>query len=80
MSYVTVFALHDKDSVHKCTAAVHNAVTDGPLPQRDLAALATTAAVAALAVWHGHQLIPMTFSADPDCSDLLAPIRQPRAP
>ena len=34
---------------------------------------ATDAAVAAAAaVWHGHQLTPMTFSAELNCSDLLA--------
>ena len=44
--------------------------------QRDLAALATAAA-AALAC---HQLIPMTFSAELDCCDLLALIRQPVDP
>ena len=46
-------------------------------PQRDLAALGTAVAAA---VWHGHQLTPMTFSAVLSCSDLLALIRQPRAP
>ena len=36
-------------------------------PRRALTALAGAAAV-----WHGHQLIPMMFSADLDFSDLLA--------
>ena len=42
--------------------------------------LATLAAAAAAVVWHSHLLIPMTFSAELDCSDLLALICQPRAP
>ena len=37
---------------------------------RGVAALATATAAAA-AFWHSHQLNPMTFSADLDCSDLL---------
>ena len=65
----------DKDSVNNCTAAVRSAVTVGSLPQRDVAALATAAVAAS--VWHGHQLIPMTFSAEMDCSDPLSLIHQP---
>ena len=50
-------------------------------PWRGLAALATaaTAAAAAAVVWHGHQLIPITFSAELDCTDLLVLICRPRA-
>ena len=68
----------DKDCVNNCTAAVRSAVTNGSVPQHDLAAVAT-AAVAAF-VWHGHQLTPMTFSSELDCSGLLALIHQPKAP
>ena len=56
----------------------HDSVTTVPLARRDLAALATAAVAAAL--WHGHLLIPMTFSAELDCSDLLALICQSRGP
>ena len=31
-------------------------------------------------LWHGHQLIPMTFSAELDCSDFLTLMHQPKAP
>ena len=48
--------------------------------RRDSAALATAAAGVAAAVWHVHQLIPMTSYVNLDCSDLLALICQPRAP
>ena len=68
----------DKDSENNCTVAVRSAVAVGSLPQRDLAALATAAVAAA--VWHGHQLIPMTFAAELDCSDLLTLIRHSKAP
>ena len=43
-----------------------------------MAALAIAAVAAA--VLHGHQLIPMTFSAELDCSDLFNLIHQPKTP
>ena len=66
----------DSNSENNCTVAVRSAVTVGSLPQRVVATLATAAA----ALWHGHQLIPMKFSAELDCFDLLALVHQPKAP
>ena len=70
----------DKDTAYNRTATVRSAVAVGSLPQGDLAAFAALAAVAvaAAAVWHGHQLIPMTFSVDLNCSDLPSLIHQPK--
>ena len=73
----------DKDSENNCAVAhriylvnlvlhliqSHDSVTTVPLTRRDFATVA--AAADATAVWHGHQLTPMTFSAGLDCSDLL---------